>query len=394
MNAFLIPVGNKPGAVKASTSIVLLFILSVLMSRFIPVTRQLIYVFPFLICILALTQRKLKLENEYREMFYLLLLWVFVYLLGLTKSLTDPNQFINRSSKEFYFAIAPLLSVLLLKDSISKDDLEKIIKYTTYLLVFSELILNGVNWSILTNPMRFLINSSSDSESTYAIAYGLLLIYYVYKKDLVGFILSGYLVTMGGKRIVLLAVFLLIISYPIIKWLLKHNVRLLKTALWVSNLGFIYILILLVNGSLDQIIKDLTGLSPGLFTMGRTNSYQTILDKVGYFNFFGEGIGYTSYLLESDPGSRLKLIHSDMLKIYIEAGFFGFIVYLYLFINLVSKNLLSFLVGVLFNIVMLTGNPLIYFHITFILYILFLYSIKEREEYDSREKEELNSYSK
>lgn len=140
----------------------------------------------------------------------------------------------------------------------------------------------------------------------------------------------------------------------------------------VVNFIFVILLINLSQGVFNDDIRRLTGLSANHFFMGRVNVYSITLDKFEPFTLLGSGLGSTSYYLRTSlfAADTANLIHSDILKLFIETGMLLFTAYLFTLYNIAKRSPNSIFILLYINILYLTGNTMIFVHVNIIVYLI------------------------
>ena len=157
------------------------------------------------------------------------------------------------------------------------------------------------------------------------------------------------------KRIAILGVVASILVYIFFSKILnKKSTPIMFTLLnIIIIIGFYYLL----NGYFDYIIKDYFGYSANYVLNGRLKLYSIVFDVDKYL-FFGNGLGYINTTLKSatDVQEHLKSVHSDVVKLYIEGGFFLLVFFIYRFYKISVYNMSALCLTVHLNILFLTDN--------------------------------------
>lgn len=223
---------------------------------------------------------------------------------------------------------------------------------------------------ILSDPSALLlgvVSSNVPTESSLSFYFAILSFYFVIEKDKTKAALSIIFMVLSFKRIAFAGFLSSILLYNIINLIhSKYDRRFFSIVLTGINFIYLWSLILLVDGSFDETISEIFGVSSNFLFMGRVDMYTNIFSKLGYVDMFGLGIGRVSDFLsnysESGIGEGiLTNLHSDILKYYLEFGAIIFPIFLYNFIFYLSRNLITFCYMVMVNIIFLTDNVSIYF---------------------------------
>lgn len=239
-------------------------------------------------------------------------------------------------------------------------------------------------------------------------AIALFLIYYLFqmkyrgmplKQGLPKVILCTTFLIVGWKRILVLSIIIVILLYI---FLLGNTKRVLKRSLVISiifiTLQYIYVY-LIRSGTLYQIISSLN-----IETMARATMWSH-LPGVYQFSplFLGRGVGYVSKWMDNNWHTlgiigltQTTGIHNDVLKYYIELGFWVFGIYLFwiLYYNtfkikkeLDNKSALIYYIMMVFQILCwFTDNVSGYHTFLFPLYLIIFSMIRDT----AKEKEKNN----
>ena len=151
--------------------------------------------------------------------------------------------------------------------------------------------------------------------------------------------------------------------------LLERNNRIiLKNKRWLflaANIAVLFIIISFTQGLYDNLIREITGLSAGHFTMGRNILYEPIVDKFFEMNLFeklfGLGQAFTYNLSISNIGDSP---HNDLLVLLLDQGI---IVFSLFFLWIYKVKIVSPVIFI--NMLFITDNTLIY---TFFIFVFFL----------------------
>lgn len=216
----------------------------------------------------------------------------------------------------------------------------------------------------LLNPL----NSDSPLESGSAYTFGLFMLYFIHRKaNRKTIIFTGLMVLLANKRIVTFSLPFCLLGYYLLSRFSNTAPQkrrfLLRTGATLSiivQLGFIF---LLHSGRFIEWLQRY-----GISHMGRAGLYARIASDYRFSpGFIGHGIGFALYRLE---GINL---HSDILKLYIELGFWGFLLYNLLFFRIVFHvNKQGDGRGAVFIFTLLIYSILLYFTDNVSIYINYL----------------------
>ncbi|WP_299127627.1 hypothetical protein [uncultured Winogradskyella sp.] len=205
----------------------------------------------------------------------------------------------------------------------------------------------------------FLKSETSDIEGGISFVFGFLALYFWEKKQHKHFIINLILIILTLKRTVLIAlVFVVLISVLPKKISKKIYNRWLAVTV---NILVIFIFQLFAQGVFDDVIREVTNLSPGEFSSGRQYLFSKLFNlfdnSVSSLLFNGLGQGSVPVLL-SDYMGQIFLLHNDILKITFEHGYLFLVLFLSLFYK--TNDARIFRLCVFLNIIYLTDNALIY----------------------------------
>ncbi len=317
--------------------------------------RYLIY-FPAVLGLFFLILNKFRLEglsvknNTVNAAFFLLVINGILHLPLLNEV----------GYSQLFFILSALLPVIVFKSFSLNWRYISIIFVSGYILA-----IGGNEISIEFSLQRFFTSDISSAETNqHPFVFGILTLFFLYKKDKKFFLLNLFFVLLSFKRIVFVGV-LAAIPFVLIE---RHNRIILKNKRWlflIANVIVLFIIISFTQGLYDDLIREITGLSSGHFTSGRQLIYSEIINEFNNSSvlnkLFGNGQGFT-FLLTTNLIKHAP--HNDLLVLLIDHGIIVFVI----FIALLYKT--KILNPVLFtNIIFITDNTLVY---TFYLMILFL----------------------
>lgn len=211
-------------------------------------------------------------------------------------------------------------------------------------------------------------------ESVFAFVFGAFVIYYLYKKKWIMSILAAVLTYMCVKKIAFLAVAGSLVIMGIV--FLSKKSRAVVLTLWAMlGSGIFYYLYLLDSGVLKNVLYYFGNYANGRFTM--YDRFREMYDVSVLY--FGRGLGYVVDILESWNIPTYGNLHNDLLKFYIELGFWGMLLFLISYGVIfymtekkfdASKMCLLFVMSIYSIILFMTDNVSIY-----MLYLVPVYSI-------------------
>tara|TARA_B100000674_G_scaffold489058_1_gene502317 strand:+ start:4163 stop:5335 length:1173 start_codon:yes stop_codon:yes gene_type:complete len=344
----------------------------------IPFLRYFIYTLPFLLTIFTLISTKnknsikfnFKIINQYFKI--IIITSAFFCLLNLIN-----NQINMRFISELIFISTPIILVKLLFDNSSLNlDFDKIIRNMFLFLCLIYFV--NLNAGIFSIPgfileilqTKFLVSKFDiNFESGLSFVFGFFAIYFFTQKKNRLFLVAFFMTILAYKRIAILGVVVSILVYVFLRKILnKKSSPIIFTLL---NIIIIICFYYLLNGYFDYIIKDYFGYSANYMLNGRLKLYSIVFDVDRYL-FFGNGLGYIHTTLTSatDVQEHLKSVHSDVVKLYIEGGFFLLVFFIYRFYKISAHNMSAICLTVYLNILFLTDNIFIYVPELFTFYFL------------------------
>ena len=211
-------------------------------------------------------------------------------------------------------------------------------------------------------------------ESVYAFTFGIFVIYYAYRKNWRMFALAVFFLILGEKRIGILAAVAALCVMLLAKTF-RYNMKLIL-GIWGVIITAIYAyLYAIYSGAMEAFCW-----AANINTNGRVEIYSRMANEFEFsFGHLGKGLGTVEYLLEHWNVAMYGNLHNDLLKIYIELGFLGFLIYLLSFGVLfyyigkrIGNSRSCFLLGLIVYtmLVFATDNISIY-----MIYLIPLYSV-------------------
>lgn len=291
------------------------------------------------------------------------------------------------SIKDALFMFSSPFYIVLLWNYLDLDGVERCVKH-----FWRGMVIVSLMFSIR------VFFSEGITESQYAFPMGIFIIYYIFKKDHLKVLLSFFILILSDKRIALGGVLATVIYYFVVTTLLKTRKQNSYKGKWligISAVVSIAIIMLYVYVCKYNIISSLFSYYE-INSMGRINMWNRIGQLYEFSpGYIGKGIGYLTNLLYewNLPGFRGNL-HNDILKAYIELGFFGIQIYFlsYFFLiwklnkkyRLDIKQVVTLLSCTLYTIILFTtDNVMIYVNYLMPFYMVVvctIYSEKNRTE--------------
>ncbi len=240
-----------------------------------------------------------------------------------------------------------------------------------YLIINSNIIINQ-NYSLL------YLTGRSDIPDYFLLPYifaFFAIFYFLNKKYVFTLIFIAIGLTTGKRSTIIALVFTILMSIIIPK---KYSNRKVNIIIGVTiNLLIVAFIILFVSGHFDILFANELGIKAmGAFTSGRYYIYGYLLDHFNSLNIFdlsfGIGYGEVSYYIgEFFKKGHDWNAHSEILRLAIEIGIIGTIIFISLLYNLKNRNQL--ILTIFFNILLFFTNILTYPALMFLYFSLMNY---------------------
>lgn len=324
---------------------------------------------PIIIFVLIIYNKKIKIN---KVLFNNFVLYLFIFFINFIIILFS-NKLTARFFLETFLIVSPIITALLII-GYTKINKEKLINYCFFAYGISFFIYN-IN-HILTGKVFFnLLNaikySTFSTESWLAFPFGLFSIFYIYRKKYSYFFFSFLFFFLSFKRIALVSFIVSVLVYFLLNQLKNKKISLNKVTsifvlFYILALSFIF---LFADGQFSKLIYKETGLSSNHLTQGRFVVYNNAIQEFSDTVLWGSGLGSTSNYL-SGIDKNIQLLHSDLLKIFLELGVLMFIVWSVSFLALNIKNRYSIPIITYISVLFVSDNVFIYFDTLFVFYII------------------------
>ncbi|AGY82830.1 hypothetical protein [Carnobacterium inhibens] len=319
-------------------------------------------------------RKKIKQQDLY-ALFIIIAPSITIVVLGLISMLINRNLGIyNFYFKNLLFLLLPPIFAFLVNVIIKNKNIDlPLYSFFSIAMVF-----------FVTRIPNY--NSIDLLEGTEAFIFGLYILYFMMKKKKILLCLAIFLTFLAHKRIVIASVIVCMLLYIFLIILKKFNIKKINTVIFCGVILIEFLTIYVIKYEKLQLLK----LKFDINDMGRSIIY-SFFDNQYSFSFFykGNGLGFVdSYfnLINSNVGN----LHSDILKIYIEVGFIGFLIFnlvhLNSYIKIFKKNnrefsnlYFVFIIYVFINY--FSDNALIYIYFLVPLYLLIFYEYFNNTDY-------------
>ncbi len=170
---------------------------------------------------------------------------------------------------------------------------------------------------------RYWLMWYGKAEDSFAFVFGAFAIYFFYKKKWLYLPIAVLLMYFADKKIAFLAMAVSMILLMIL-WIGKKSMTLALTIWNLGIAGIFYYVYAIQSGILKHICYSM-----GIIGNGRMTMYDRFQDlyKVSPF-FLGKGLGNIENILACWAIPTYDHLHNDLMKFYIELGFWGFLFFL------------------------------------------------------------------
>jgi hypothetical protein len=290
------------------------------------------------------------------------------YVFLIVYSLINIHQFTYQSIADLVFLTIPVIVVL--ASSNYKINPSVFIYVSIFYIVFA-FIEGDASFDLSTN---ILLNSDfSNIEANACFLFFFLFVYFFLNNKKTLSVICIFGVLLFFRRTVVLGFLALSMLLLLKKTIgIRNIMRLTSPMVMVfANLALVGVFYFVSMGFFDEIILDLTGLSIGHFTQGRTTFLKGVMEYVSSdmsdMLVTGIGLGNTRPAVFESTGLDLML-HNDIIKLFIENGIIGFSIFIYLLYRKTNFNERAILIC--FNLFLTFTNMLIYSDIIAIIFLL------------------------
>jgi hypothetical protein len=208
-----------------------------------------------------------------------------------------------------------------------------------------------------------IVDSQASFESSLSFPLGMFSLFFLIRGRHLWCLINVLLAVITLKRIVLVA-----IAVSVLIWLIPRRMRGLILNPYVATVITMACLIVTVQfgqGTFDSWISDTLGVASNDLTKGRRVLWGGLMQSINFsyddFVLYGIGLGKSVSELQVLLHRERVLLHSDLLTILIEFGFFSVLVFTFL-LN-AQRSLEERILAAYLSILFLTDNVLIYQHV-------------------------------
>lgn len=274
---------------------------------------------------------------------YLLVFGGITFLFAITAILQMINGFNSYAINEAVYYYTPLIFIMVYSQFSDEQDVETILNYlfVLYVIVFFK---NFAGQLTLANIKSIsFANSYSPFESELAFVFLLFECFYLYMGKRKNAITSLILCILSFKRISMLAA---IVFFIFSKWIVvKKAVN--KKIVIVTTVVFVLLPVLtclMLNDTLEAWFYQTFHVTLNEITLTRSSRIEAVINSGQIKYGLGSVTTYLTKYLNALHGSNFsnRNLHNDLVKIYLECGILGSIVFTYIYMKAASVSRMLF----------------------------------------------------
>ena len=274
---------------------------------------------------------------------YLLVFGGITFLFAITAILQMINGFNSYAINEAVYYYTPLIFIIVYSQISEEQDVETILNYlfVLYVIVFLK---NFAGQLTLANLKSIsFANSYSPFESELAFVFLIFECFYLYMGKRKNAIISLILCILSFKRISMLAA---IVFFIFSKWIVvKKAVN--KKIVIVTTVVFVLLPVLtclMLNDTLEAWFYQTFHVTLNEITLTRSSRIEAVINSGQIKYGLGSVTTYLTKYLNALHGSNFsnRNLHNDLVKIYLECGILGSIVFTYIYMKAASVSRILF----------------------------------------------------
>lgn len=274
---------------------------------------------------------------------YLLVFGGITFLFAITAILQMINGFNSYAINEAVYYYTPLIFIIVYSQISEEHDVETILNYlfVLYVIVFLK---NFAGQLTLANLKSIsFANSYSPFESELAFVFLIFECFYLYMGKRKNAIISLILCILSFKRISMLAA---IVFFIFSKWIVvKKAVN--KKIVIVTTVVFVLLPVLtclMLNDTLEAWFYQTFHVTLNEITLTRSSRIEAVINSGQIKYGLGSVTTYLTKYLNALHGSNFsnRNLHNDLVKIYLECGILGSIVFTYIYMKAASVSRMLF----------------------------------------------------
>lgn len=274
---------------------------------------------------------------------YLLVFGGITFLFAITAILQMINGFNSYAINEAVYYYTPLIFIIVYSQISEGQDVETILNYlfVLYVIVFLK---NFAGQLTLANLKSIsFANSYSPFESELAFVFLIFECFYLYMGKRKNAIISLILCILSFKRISMLAA---IVFFIFSKWIVvKKAVN--KKIVIVTTVVFVLLPVLtclMLNDTLEAWFYQTFHVTLNEITLTRSSRIEAVINSGQIKYGLGSVTTYLTKYLNALHGSNFsnRNLHNDLVRIYLECGILGSIVFTYIYMKAASVSRMLF----------------------------------------------------
>lgn len=274
---------------------------------------------------------------------YLLVLGGITFLFAITAILQMINGFNSYAINEAVYYYTPLIFIIVYSQISDEQDVETILNYlfVLYVIVF---LRNFAGQLTLANLKSIsFANSYSPFESELAFVFLIFECFYLYMGKRKNAIISLILCILSFKRISMLAAigFFIFSKWIVVKKAVNKKIVIVTTVVFVL---LPVLTCLMLNDTLEAWFYQIFHVTLNEITLTRSSRIEAVINSGQIKYGLGSVTTYLTKYLNALHGSNFsnRNLHNDLVKIYLECGILGSIVFTYIYMKAASVSRMLF----------------------------------------------------
>ena len=274
---------------------------------------------------------------------YLLVFGGITFLFAITAILQMINGFNSYAINEAVYYYTPLIFIIVYSQISEEQDVETILNYlfVLYIIVFLK---NFAGQLTLANLKSIsFANSYSPFESELAFVFLIFECFYLYMGKRKNAIISLILCILSFKRISMLAaiVFFIFSKWIVVKKAVNKKIVIVTTVMFVL---LPVLTCLILNDTLEAWFYQTFHVTLNEITLTRSSRIEAVINSGQIKYGLGSVTTYLTKYLNALHGSNFsnRNLHNDLVKIYLECGILGSIVFTYIYMKAASVSRMLF----------------------------------------------------
>lgn len=274
---------------------------------------------------------------------YLLVFDGITFLFAITAILQMINGFNSYAINEAVYYYTPLIFIIVYSQISDEQDVETIINYlfVLYVIVF---LRNFAGQLTLANLKSIsFANSYSPFESELAFVFLIFECFYLYMGKRKNAIISLILCILSFKRISMLAAigFFIFSKWIVVKKAVNKKIVIVTTVVFVL---LPVLTCLMLNDTLEAWFYQIFHVTLNEITLTRSSRIEAVINSGQIKYGLGSVTTYLTKYLNALHGSNFsnRNLHNDLVKIYLECGILGSIVFTYIYMKAASVSRMLF----------------------------------------------------